>query len=131
MNATTRSLVTITSEERSSPLFPDLERQGFRFELRGDQLKVRAPAGALDDSAVKRLRRQKPRLMAEVRLRDFVTLVRCYGADHGILLHRSAIAAELDAVAAADLASATRETRQAWAAAIAWRLTRPRIASWP
>jgi hypothetical protein len=113
----------------AAPLLADLERQGFRFELRGDRLKVRAPAGALDDSAVKRLRRHKPQLMAECRLRDFVTLVRHYGADHGILLHRSAIAAELDEADRAELMTNTVEDRQAWAAAIAWRLTRARIAS--
>jgi hypothetical protein len=64
-----------------------------------------------------------PNISSDATLQAFIQLVRATAAcDHQTMLHPDEIAAELDAVAAADLASATRETRQSWAAAIAQRL---------
>lgn len=59
-------------------------------------------------------------------LLDFIDLVRATAAcDHQRLLHRRQIAAELDANDLAELRANTREDRQAWAALLAYRLTRP------
>lgn len=115
----------------AAALLPDLERQGFRFALRGDRLTVQAAPGLLDDRTVQRLRQQKPQLLKELRRREnFIQLVRVTAAcEHRILLARWEISAELDKADLEALASTSREDRQAWAKLLAHRLTRQRIAS--
>lgn len=103
----------------------ELEQQGYKFRLDGEQIMVRGP-GLGDQATVELLRGHKPDILCELRLRDFVDLVRAEAAcTHGRLLHRDAIRRELDADDVADLTQTTREHRQAWAASIAHRLTAP------
>ena len=113
-----------------SGLLASLARDGYRFRLDHDRVIVQGPTDRLNPAALEQLRQKKPAILAELRLRDFVDLVRITGAcEHGILLHRDQIAAQLDADDVAALLETDRRDRQVWAELLAYRLTRARIAS--
>ena len=104
------------------------EKAGYRFRLHNGQVRVQGPQRLLGADHVHRLRQHKAEIERELVLRAFVDLTRSEGACvHRLLFSRGEIMALIDDQTTEGLLTATREAKQASAAAIASRLARQRI----
>jgi hypothetical protein len=108
----------------SNVLF-EFERTGYRFRLDGDRVLVQGSGELLNSEAMEKLRRHKAEIRAACSLRDFVRLVQVDAALHHCrLLNLAEIEAQLSESDRADLLTCPKPERQAWAEALAFRLTR-------
>lgn len=106
----------------------DLEQQGYRFRLEGDQVMVSGWDGLIEPDELLRIRERKTEILIALRVQAFVELVRAIGASkHQILLPRKEIESLLDADDIRELFNIARAERRAWAELLASRLCKARL----
>lgn len=108
-------------------VFSAMTRDGLTVSLAGDD-RLKITGKELTDKQRSFLHRLKQAILAELRLQAFIDLVRITGiCEHGLLLHRDDIAAQLDAADIAELFKTDRRDRQVWAELLAHRLCMKRL----
>ena len=105
----------------------ELEAQGFRLDIEGENLAVYAPNFLMTEDHINPLREHKQELMSQIVLRKFCQLVKHYAADRGVLLSSTVITRQLDSADIACLLRIPVWEKQQWAELLADRLTR----GWP